>query len=63
MTTRLLVGYALIALLVLATAAAIWWKTYYNSPRRVHARARARHTKRLRRRDEAAAAREVLDHG
>ena len=54
MPARLLVAYAIIALLVLAGAAFAWW-TAHNSRSRRDARARTRLAERYRLRDEAAA--------
>jgi len=53
MPTRLLLAYAIIALLVLAGAAFAWW-TAHNSRERRDARAKARLAARYRLRDEAA---------
>lgn len=52
MTTRLIVAYSLIALLVLAGAAAVWWNVYH-SKGRTEARRSARVNERHRRQDEA----------
>ena len=53
MPTRLLVAYAIIAMLVIAGAAFAWWSAH-NSRSRRDARARARLAERYRLRDEAA---------
>ena len=53
MPTRILLAYAIIAVLVLAGAAFAWW-TRHNSRDRRDARARARLAERYRVRDEAA---------
>ena len=52
MPTRLLLAYAIVAVLVLSGAAFAWW-TPYNSRDRRDARARARLAERYRLRDEA----------
>ena len=52
MSTRILLAYAILAVLVLAGAAFVWW-TAYNSRDRRDARARARLAERYRLRDEA----------
>jgi len=53
MPTRLVLAYAILAMLVLAGAAFAWW-TKHNSRDRRDARARARLAERYRQRDEAA---------
>lgn len=55
MTTRLIIAYSLIALMVIVAAAMIWWKAYH-STRRVDARRRAKLAENYRRRGEAAEA-------
>jgi hypothetical protein len=51
MTTRLVVAYALIALLVLAAAGIAWWNVHHSRPR-TEARQRARRRAAQRLRDE-----------
>ena len=53
MPTRLILAYAILAVLVLAGAAFAWW-TKHNSRERRDARARSRLAERYRQRDEAA---------
>lgn len=55
LSTRLLVAYGLIALMVLAAVALVVW-VRHNSPRRRHLRERARDAEHFRRRQEAAGA-------
>jgi hypothetical protein len=52
---RLVIAYGLIGLMVLAAAAALWWRAR-NSYARRDERARVRLARHYRRRDEAAAA-------
>lgn len=54
MTTRLVIAYSLIALLVLAGAAVVWWNVYH-STRRTEARRQARLNEKNRRQDQARA--------
>jgi hypothetical protein len=51
MPTRLIVAYALIALLVLTTAGIAWWHSYHSRPR-TEARQRARRRALQQRRNE-----------
>lgn len=60
MTTRLLVAYGLIALMVLAGLAFAWWARHNSSDRRAE-RSRTRLAERYRQRDEAAAERAATD--
>lgn len=55
MTSRLVIAYSLIALMVLAAVAVVCWNVYHSS-RRTDARRRARQAEYFRKRDESLSA-------